>query len=35
VLDRLLHHADTVLIHGTSYRMRDRSEDGQASDGHK
>jgi DNA replication protein DnaC len=29
VLDRLLHHAETVLIHGTSYRMRDRGEDGE------
>jgi DNA replication protein DnaC len=35
VLDRLLHHADTVLIHGTSYRMRDRGEDAQASDENK
>lgn len=26
VLDRLLHHADTVLIEGKSYRMKDRIE---------
>ncbi|HET9536909.1 MAG TPA: ATP-binding protein [Mesorhizobium sp.] len=26
VLDRLLHHADTVLIEGASYRMKDRLE---------
>jgi DNA replication protein DnaC len=26
VLDRLLHHAETVLIEGTSYRMKDRVE---------
>lgn len=29
VLDRLLHHADTVLIQGSSYRMRDRGQEGQ------
>jgi DNA replication protein DnaC len=26
LLDRLLHHAETVLIEGTSYRMKDRVE---------
>ena len=26
VLDRLLHHADTVVIEGSSYRMKDRIE---------
>jgi len=26
VLDRLLHHAETVVIEGTSYRMKDRVE---------
>jgi DNA replication protein DnaC len=26
VLDRLLHHAEAVMIHGQSYRMRDRGE---------
>ena len=26
VLDRLLHHAETVLIEGSSYRMKDRVE---------
>lgn len=26
VLDRLLHHADTVVIEGTSYRMKDQLE---------
>lgn len=26
VLDRLLHHADTVLIEGKSYRMKDQTE---------
>jgi hypothetical protein len=26
VLDRLLHHAETVLIEGSSYRMKDRLE---------
>ena len=26
VLDRLLHHAETVLIEGSSYRMNDRIE---------
>ena len=25
-LDRLLHHAGTVIIEGTSYRMKDRVE---------
>lgn len=24
VLDRLLHYADSVIIHGTSYRMKDK-----------
>ena len=24
VLDRVLHHAETVVIEGTSYRMKDR-----------
>jgi DNA replication protein DnaC len=27
VLDRLLHHAETVIIEGKSYRMKDRIED--------
>jgi len=27
VLDRLLHHADSVLINGTSYRMKDQHKD--------
>jgi DNA replication protein DnaC len=27
VLDRLLHHAETVIIEGKSYRMKDRVED--------
>ena len=27
VLDRLLHHAETVLIEGKSYRMRDQIEE--------
>jgi DNA replication protein DnaC len=27
VLDRLLHHAETVLVEGKSYRMRDQIED--------
>lgn len=27
VLDRLLHHAETVLIEGTSYRMKDKIEE--------
>ena len=27
VLDRLLHHAETVLIEGKSYRMKDRIEE--------
>ena len=27
VLDRLLHHAETVLIEGKSYRMKDRLPD--------
>ncbi len=26
LLDRLLHHAETVLIEGKSYRMKDRIE---------
>jgi len=26
LLDRLLHHAETVTIHGTSYRMKDQIE---------
>ena len=26
VLDRLLHHAETVIIEGTSYRMKDHVE---------
>ena len=26
VLDRLLHHAESVLIEGSSYRMKDRIE---------
>jgi len=26
VLDRLLHHAETILIEGSSYRMKDRIE---------
>ena len=26
LLDRLLHHAETVTIQGTSYRMKDRIE---------
>ena len=26
VLDRLLHHAETVVIEGSSYRMKDRIE---------
>jgi DNA replication protein DnaC len=26
VLDRLLHHAQTILIEGSSYRMKDRIE---------
>ena len=26
LLDRLLHHAETVLIEGQSYRMKDRIE---------
>jgi DNA replication protein DnaC len=26
LLDRLLHHAETVLIEGSSYRMKDRLE---------
>jgi DNA replication protein DnaC len=26
VLDRLLHHAETVIIEGSSYRMKDRIE---------
>lgn len=27
VLDRLLHHADTVLLHGSSYRMKDHDKE--------
>lgn len=27
VLDRVLHHAEAVVIEGTSYRMRERKED--------
>mgnify|MGYP001596285099 FL=1 len=27
VLDRLLHHAETVVIEGQSYRMKDRIEE--------
>ena len=26
VLDRLLHHAETIVIEGTSYRMKDQTE---------
>ena len=26
ILDRLLHHAETVVIEGRSYRMKDRIE---------
>jgi len=26
LLDRLLHHADTLVIEGRSYRLRDQSE---------
>src|SRR5207237_7359101 len=26
VLDRLLHHAETVVIEGTSYRMKDQTQ---------
>ena len=26
VLDRLLHHGHTVVLEGTSYRMKDRTE---------
>jgi len=26
VLDRLLHHAETVIIEGSSFRMKDRIE---------
>jgi len=26
VLDRLLHHGQTVVLEGTSYRMKDRVE---------
>ena len=25
VLDRLLHHAETIVIEGSSYRMKDRT----------
>src|SRR5438132_2237453 len=31
VLDRLLHHAETVLIEGSSYRMKDRIESSKTS----
>ncbi len=27
ILDRLLHHAETVVIEGKSYRMKDQVED--------
>ena len=27
VLDRLLHHAETVLVEGKSYRMKDKIEE--------
>jgi len=27
LLDRLLHHAETVVIEGRSYRMREQTED--------
>ncbi len=27
VLDRLLHHAETVIVEGKSYRMKDRIEE--------
>jgi len=27
VLDRLLHHAETVIIEGKSYRMKDQLEE--------
>ena len=30
VLDRLLHHAETVVIEGSSYRMKDRIESGKS-----
>ena len=26
ILDRVLHHAETVIIEGTSYRMKDQAE---------
>jgi DNA replication protein DnaC len=26
VLDRLLHHAETVTIEGTSFRMKDKTD---------
>jgi DNA replication protein DnaC len=26
VLDRLLHHAETVIVEGRSYRMKDQTE---------
>ena len=27
VLDRLLHHAETIVIEGSSYRMKERNPD--------
>jgi DNA replication protein DnaC len=27
VLDRVLHHAETIIIDGSSYRMKDRVSD--------
>ena len=27
VLDRLLHHAETIVIEGSSYRMQERNPD--------
>ena len=27
ILDRLLHHAETIVIEGSSYRMKDRLEE--------
>ena len=27
MLDRLLHHAESIVIEGKSYRMKDRIED--------
>ena len=26
ILDRILHHAETIIIEGKSYRMKDRIE---------